>query len=45
LGGAQDKPDLIDVALALALGFWTIGLLIALWTAFPTLRYRDAPPT
>jgi hypothetical protein len=45
LGGAQDKPDLIDVALALALGFWTIGLLIALWTAFPTLRYWDAPPT
>lgn len=41
LGGAQDNPDLMDVALALALGFWTIGLFFSLWTALPTLRHWD----
>ena len=44
LGGAVDKPDLMDVALALALGFWAIGFLFALWTALPTLRYWDGLP-
>ena len=45
LGGIQDKPDLVDVALALALGFWSIGLVFALWTAFATLRYWEGLPT
>ena len=44
LGGAIDKPDLMDVALALALGFWSVGLLFALWTAIPTLRDWDGLP-
>jgi hypothetical protein len=45
LGGAIDKPDLMDLALALALGFWAIGLLFAMWTAIPTLRYWDGLPS
>jgi hypothetical protein len=44
LGGAQGNADLMDVALALALGFWAVGLVFALWTALPTLRYWDGLP-
>lgn len=42
-GIAEDKNN---VALPLALGFWLLGFLFALWAAYPTLRYWDGlPPT
>jgi hypothetical protein len=41
LGNYQGNADLLDVALGLALTFWASGLLFAVWTAFPTLRYWD----
>jgi hypothetical protein len=34
----------VDSALPIALAFWTIGALIAVAAAFPTLRYWDALP-
>jgi hypothetical protein len=44
LGSSGGNAELLDVALGLALSFWAIGLLCALWTAFPTLRYWDGLP-
>ncbi|HYR68210.1 MAG TPA: hypothetical protein VEP47_18870 [Reyranella sp.] len=44
LGDAARSTDLLEVALMLALAFWAIGLLFALWTAFPTLRYWEGLP-
>ena len=44
LGIAQATDDQVNVALPLAVGFWLIGLLFALWAAFPTLRYWDGLP-
>ena len=41
LGIAQSTDDQANVAMPLAVGFWLIGLLFALWAAFPTLRYWD----
>jgi hypothetical protein len=40
-GVAEDK---VNVALPLALGFWLLGFLCALWAAYPTLRYWDGLP-
>ncbi|WP_421997930.1 hypothetical protein [Reyranella sp.] len=40
---AQDK---VNIAFPLAVGFWVLGLLFALWAAAPTLTYwDDLPPT
>jgi hypothetical protein len=36
--------DEATVAMPMAFGFWAIGLLMALWAAFPTLRYWDGLP-
>ena len=44
LGIAEVTHDQVNVALPLAVGFWLIGLLFALWAAFPTLRYWDGLP-
>ena len=44
LGVAEVTQDQVNVALPLAVGFWLIGLLFALWAAFPTLRYWEALP-
>ena len=44
LGVAEVTQDQLNVALPLAIGFWLIGLLFALWAAFPTLRYWEALP-
>jgi hypothetical protein len=41
LGIAEVTADQVNVALAFAFGFWAIGVLFALWTAFPTLRYWE----
>jgi hypothetical protein len=44
LGIAGATDDTVNVAWPLAVGFWLIGLLFALWAAFPTLRYWDGLP-
>ena len=36
--------DEANVAMPMAFGFFVIGLLMALWAAFPTLRYWDGLP-
>ena len=36
--------DEANVALPMAFGFFVIGLLMALWAAFPTLRYWEGLP-
>ena len=41
---ARLRGDEVNIALPLAVGFWLIGLLFALWAAFPTLRYWEALP-
>ena len=46
LGVAEVTQDQLNIALPLAVGFWLIGLLFALWAAVPTLRYWEGlPPT
>ena len=40
----RSTQDQLNVALPLAVGFWLIGLLFALWAAFPTLRYWEELP-
>ena len=44
LGIAEVTKDQLNIALPLAVGFWLIGLLCALWAAVPTLRYWEALP-
>jgi hypothetical protein len=41
LGIAETTSDQVNVAMPLAVGFWVIGVLFALWAAFPTLRHWD----
>ena len=41
LGIAETTADQVNVAMPLAFGFWALGVLFALWAAFPTLRYWD----
>ncbi len=46
LGIAEVTEDQVNVALPLAVGFWLLGVLFALWAAVPTLRFWDGlPPT
>lgn len=46
LGVAEVALDKINIAFPLAMGFWLLGLVCALWAAIPTLRYWEAlPPT
>jgi hypothetical protein len=44
LGIAEVTQDQLNVALPLAVGFWLLGLLCAMWAAFPTLRYWEGLP-
>jgi hypothetical protein len=44
LGIAEVAQDQVNVAFPLAVGFWLIGLLFALWAAFPALRYWEVLP-
>jgi hypothetical protein len=37
--------DETNVAMPMGFGFFAIGLLMALWAAFPTLRYWDVLPS
>jgi len=44
LGIIATGSDEANVAMPMALGFWAIGVLMAVWAAFPTLRYWDGLP-
>ncbi len=44
IGVTEVTDDQANVVLPLALGFWVIGLLFAVWAAFPTLRYWEDLP-
>jgi len=44
LGVADVAADKVNVAMPLAVGFWLLGVLFALWAAVPTLRYWDGLP-
>jgi hypothetical protein len=44
LGIAAATPEQVNVAMPLALLFWGLGVLMALWAAFPTLRYWEGLP-
>ena len=44
LGIIATGSDEANVAMPMAFGFWAIGLLMAVWAAFPTLRYWDGLP-
>ena len=44
LGIATATDDQANVAMPLALFFWVLGFLFALWAAVPTLRYWEALP-
>lgn len=41
LGIASAGRQTANVALLFALAFWVIGVAMALWAAFPTLRYWE----
>ncbi len=41
LGIAAGTSEQANVAMPLAFLFWTLGGLMALWAAFPTLRYWE----
>jgi hypothetical protein len=43
-GIASSGSDEANVSVPLAFGFWAIGFVMALWAAFPTLRYWDGLP-
>ncbi len=43
-GIAAGSGEPTGVGPPLAFGFWFIGFLMALWAAFPTLRYWDSLP-
>lgn len=44
LGIATATDDQVNVAMPLALLFWALGFLFALWAAVPTLRHWDGLP-
>ena len=44
LGGSDGRADLRDTGMALALLFWSVGLVLAVATALPTLRHWDGLP-
>ena len=44
-GIAQATADQVNVATPLALLFWVLGFLFALWAAAPTLRYWETLPS
>ena len=37
--------DSVSIALIVALVFWLSGVVMALWAAFPTLRYWEGLPS
>jgi len=45
LGVTAATPDDVNVAVLFATAFWGVGVLMALWAAFPTLRYWEGLPS
>lgn len=47
LGIAAASEEQVNIAMPFALFFWALGVVFALWAAFPTLRYWEglAPHT
>jgi hypothetical protein len=46
MGIVATGSDEANVAMPMAFGFFAIGLLMAMWAAFPTLRHWEGlPPT
>jgi hypothetical protein len=45
LGIAAASTETVNVAIVFALVFWVLGVLMALWAAFPTLRYWEGLPS
>jgi len=45
LGITSAAPDSTNVAVLFAIGFWALGVLMALWAAFPTVRYWEGLPS
>ena len=41
---AEASEQTVNVAMPIAFVFWLVGLLMALWAAFPTLRYWEGLP-
>ena len=41
LGITAMAPDDVNIAVLFATAFWGLGVLMALWAAFPTLRYWE----
>ena len=44
MGVAMATSEQANVAMPLAFLFWSLGVLMALWAAFPTLHYWEALP-
>jgi hypothetical protein len=45
LGIIAEAPEqAVNVAMPIAFLFWLVGLVMALWAAFPTLRYWEGLP-
>lgn len=44
MGIAAGTSEQANVAMPLAFLFWAVGVLMALWAAFPTLRYWEGLP-
>ena len=44
LGVMAATPDAVNIAVLFATGFWGLGVLMALWAAFPTVRYWEGLP-
>ena len=44
MGIAAGTSEQANVAMPLAFLFWSLGVLMALWAAFPTLRYWEGLP-
>src|SRR5262245_36901576 len=41
---AEASEETVNVALPIAFAFWFAGMLVAIWAAFPTLRYWEGLP-
>ncbi len=45
LGITAAAPDDVNIAVLYATGFWGLGVLMAVWAAFPTVRYWEGLPS
>jgi len=45
IGISNASSEQANVAIPLAFVFWTVGALLAIWAAFPTVRYWEHLPS